>query len=344
MYEKLYSTPTLETERLVLRKFTLDDAEDVFAYAGNPEVARHVSWDAHRTIEDSKGFLRWVLDRYEAGRASDWAITLKESGHAIGSIGMVDVDEKNARCEIGYVIAQPMWGRGLVPEALERVLAFLFEEGGMNRVEAVHVVENEASGRVLTKTGMQFEGLLRQRVQAKGRFWDVRAHALVKQDWSRLQAERELKGSQIVFEPADEEDAAEIQALQKLAFATEAELYDGPIPPMMQTIEELRGSFADHRYLKAVLGGRIIGSVRAKAQDGTCYIGRMVVHPDYRRHGIGTNLLGKIEEAVPESRYELFTGHLSRKTIALYEKNGYVQYQTVRWSDDLTHVYLEKKR
>lgn len=344
MKDRLRETPELETDRLILRKFNLDDAQDVFAYASNPEVARYVTWDAHATIENSIAFINWVLERYNAGRTSDWAIVLKETGQVVGSIGLVEMDDKNARCEVGYVIAQPIWGRGLMPEALRRVVRFLLEEGGVNRVEAIHVLENEASGKVMEKVGMTFEGILKQRIQAKGQFWDVKQYSIIKSDWKRQQAEKNLKDGRIQIELADEEDLAEILHIQKLAYASEAALYKENIPPMTETMDDMREDFKKYKYLKAELDGVVIGAVRGKVQDGTCYIGRLIVHPDYQKHGIGTSLIRKIESVLPESRYELFTGHLSTRNIALYEKNGYVQYQAIRVSDHLTHVYMEKRK
>ena len=110
-------------------------------------------------------------------------------------------------------------------------------------------------------------------------------------------------------------DATEILALQKLAYQSEAAIYnDHTIPPLLQTLEETLADFAEQVVLKIVDGGRIVGSVRAYEQDGTCFIGKLIVHPDHQNHGLGTHLLREIEVTFEgAARFELFTGSKSAK-------------------------------
>jgi ribosomal protein S18 acetylase RimI-like enzyme len=140
-------------------------------------------------------------------------------------------------------------------------------------------------------------------------------------------------------------DAEEILSLQKLAYKSEAEIYDDfTIPPLLQTLEEIRKDFENQIVLKATLGGRIRGSVRAFARGETCYIGRLIVHPEFQNQRIGTKLMNKIEEIFEEAnRFELFTGHKSEKNLYLYQKLGYKVFKTVKANDRLNIVYLEKK-
>lgn len=120
------------------------------------------------------------------------------------------------------------------------------------------------------------------------------------------------------------EDAGEILSLQKLAYQSQAELYnDYSIPPLTQTLEELRAEFEDHVILKAIAGGRVIGTVRAREEDGTCYVGRLAVEPAWQNNGLGTALLNEIEKHFDCGRFELFTGSRSDNSIHLYEKLGY---------------------
>lgn len=178
-------TPTLETERLILRKLVPEDAEDIFAYASDDQVSRYVTWDTHPSVEVSRGFIEFTLGRYDRDEAGEWGIVLKSSGRLIGAMGFPWVDAKNRRGEIGYVIARPYWGQGLVPEAVVRVLRFAFTEMGLNRVECCHFLPNEKSGRVMQKAGMRFEGIARERFFAKGRFWDVKQYAILKKEWEK---------------------------------------------------------------------------------------------------------------------------------------------------------------
>src|SRR5450756_1133079 len=115
---KLGETPILETERLFLRKFRLEDVQDVFEYCKEPETARYVTWDAHKTPEDTLRFLQWATGRYKTGEPGDWAIMDKATGHIIGSMGLVGVEQGNRCCEVGYVIGRDHWGKGFTTEAL----------------------------------------------------------------------------------------------------------------------------------------------------------------------------------------------------------------------------------
>jgi predicted N-acetyltransferase YhbS len=143
---------------------------------------------------------------------------------------------------------------------------------------------------------------------------------------------------------ATAEDAPAILDLQRCAYQTEAAIYDDyAIPPLVETLDELRGQFRRQRFLKATDGGRIVGSVRASQKDATCHIGRLIVHPDYRNHGIGTELMRRIEAEYPSAaRYELFTGHKSAGNIHLYVRLGYRAFRTEPVSERLTMVFLEK--
>lgn len=178
-------TPELETDRLILRRLVSEDAEDIFAYASDDEVTPYMTWDTHQTVDDSRGFIDFILARYEQDAAGEWGIVLKDSGRLIGSMGFPWVDSKNKRGEIGYVLARPFWGQGLMPEAVDRLLKFAFEEMELNRVECCHFLPNEKSGRVMQKAGMRFEGIARERFFAKGRFWDVKVYAILKKEWEK---------------------------------------------------------------------------------------------------------------------------------------------------------------
>jgi GNAT superfamily N-acetyltransferase len=148
----------------------------------------------------------------------------------------------------------------------------------------------------------------------------------------------------VIVDRATVEDAQEILALQKLAYLSEAAIYDEyHIPPLTQTLDEMRADFERQIYLKAALDGRIVGSVRAHEEDGTCFIGRLIVHPDSRNQGIGTRLMIEIEAALGQARrFELFTGHRSERNLYLYQKLGYRPLRRESVTDALTLVYLEK--
>ena len=147
-----------------------------------------------------------------------------------------------------------------------------------------------------------------------------------------------------MIEKALFEDLEEILALQKLAYQSEALICnDFNIPPLTQTIEAMRDDFRNQVILKAVMDERIIGSIRAFERDGTCFIGRVIVHPEYQNRGIGRKLMLSIEETFPQcKKLSLFTGKNSVKNLYFYESLGYKQVREEYIHDTLTFVYLEK--
>jgi len=149
----------------------------------------------------------------------------------------------------------------------------------------------------------------------------------------------------IAITSALETDLDVILALQKLAYRSEAERYnDFGLPPLHQTLEEIRGDFARMAFFKATFGERIVGSVRGYEKDGTCYIGRLIVHPDMQGQGIGTRLMQTLEQHFDSAqRFELFTGHKSEHALQLYHKLGYREFKRQKMATHII-VFLEKVR
>jgi len=150
--------------------------------------------------------------------------------------------------------------------------------------------------------------------------------------------------SRVNIEPADVRDAREILDLQKLAYRSEAAIYDDcTIPPLMQTHEEMEADLDENLFLRASHEGRIVGSVRGRLSRETCFIGRLIVHPAHQGKGIGTSLMNEIEKRFPEAeRFELFTGHRSEGNLRLYARLGYRVFKREKISEALELVYLEK--
>ena len=178
----MFSMPTLETPRLILRRITMKDAQDIFEYSQSEEVARHVLWSAQKHISEARDYCRYMARRYRADEPSSWGIILRESGKLVGTIGYMNYSEENNSVEIGYSLARPLWNGGYMTEALSRVLSYTFDAMEINRVEAQHEITNPASGRVMEKCGMRKEGILRQRLYNKGKYVDVALYAILRSD------------------------------------------------------------------------------------------------------------------------------------------------------------------
>jgi [ribosomal protein S5]-alanine N-acetyltransferase len=182
--EDIYNDlPTLETERLILRKITLNDVQDVFNYASEPDVSRFVPWEAHQSIEDSYNFINYILKQYEEGKLAPWAIELKQNKKVIGTIDFVAWFPHHFRAEIGFILSKEYWGMGLMVEAAAKVIQFGFEKMELNKIEASCMVENVQSQGVLQKLGMRLEGISRQKYFIKGKFRDMANYSILKSEY-----------------------------------------------------------------------------------------------------------------------------------------------------------------
>lgn len=142
---------------------------------------------------------------------------------------------------------------------------------------------------------------------------------------------------------AQREDLEEILQLQYLAYQSEAALFGSKdIPPLKETIEEVIEEYNAGLVLKMMCDGKIIGSVRAREQDGTVYIGKLMVHPAHQKHGYGKRLLLEVENYYPGKRCELFTSTRSTDNIRLYKSVGYKEFDQRAVDEELVFVYMEK--
>lgn len=157
-------TITIETERLILRRLTLEDAPVVFEnWAKDPEVTKFLTWTPHQSVADTEAVLTEWVSLYEKIDYYHWAIAMKENPETpIGTIGAVRVDEKSNLAHMGYCIGKEWWNRGITSEALAALIQFFFTRVGLNRVESRHDPNNASSGKVMQKCGMQYEGTHRE--------------------------------------------------------------------------------------------------------------------------------------------------------------------------------------
>lgn len=154
-------TQTIETNRLILRRFELSDAQAMFDnWASDGEVTKYLTWLAHADVSVTESVLSDWVSRYENVNRYHWVITLKENGlQPIGSIGACRWDENGEVPEIGYCMGKRWWHQGIMSEALGAVISFLFDRVGVERIVARHDVNNPHSGGVMRKCGMTFQGV-----------------------------------------------------------------------------------------------------------------------------------------------------------------------------------------
>jgi len=179
-------TQVLVTERLTLRPIRMDDAEDMFFnWASDPEVSRYLPWLPHPDLAETKTVIASWLEDLKKPEFFHWCI--EYAGTAIGTIAVVSVDERRNFATLGYCLSRRFWNRGIMSEALLAVEEFLFLQAGFNRIEACHHVDNPASGRVMQKAGMRFEGVRRQvALDNQGVLIDLAGYAILRSDWDAL--------------------------------------------------------------------------------------------------------------------------------------------------------------
>ncbi|MCL2362776.1 MAG: GNAT family N-acetyltransferase [Defluviitaleaceae bacterium] len=181
--EILHKNQTLESERLILRKFKEEDAADILEWGSDSEVLRHLVWPGVTTLEQARaGIYNYLLSQ-----PGIYAIELKETGKCIGDIDL-RIKPEHSKLSFGYVLNRSYWGKGYMTETLKTIIKFAFEQLQANRVAADHFGENLASGRVMEKAGMKREGITKQSIHVRGKMHDQVWYGLVREDY--------LKGEQ----------------------------------------------------------------------------------------------------------------------------------------------------
>ena len=177
-------TTTFETERLLLRRFTMDDAEAMFRnWESDPKVTKYLRWKTAEKIGETFAVLETWVKGYEQPNFYQWAIVPKEVGEPIGTISVVSQNETIGMVHIGYCIGSRWWHRGYTTEAFRAVIPFFFREVGVNRIETQHDPNNENSGRVMQKCGLRYEGTLRAADWSNQGIVDACMYSLLREEW-----------------------------------------------------------------------------------------------------------------------------------------------------------------
>lgn len=182
---KNLGTVTLETERLILRKTKQNDAEPMFRnWANDERVTKYMPWPPYESVEQLETTChKFLLDNQNKLDFYDWKIELKEIGEPIGAISVVQLREDIESATIGYCLGYNWWYKGIMSEAFKEVIRFLFEDVGVNRIEAQHDPRNPHSGNVMKKCGLQYEGTSRQSYKNMQGICDSVQYAILKEDY-----------------------------------------------------------------------------------------------------------------------------------------------------------------
>jgi len=181
---KHMGTVTLETERLVLRRFTMDDCPAAYRnWTGDERVTKYLRWPAHEDISVTQSVIEGWIRAYGSDSFYQWAIVPKEKGEPVGTISVVDMDGRTEKMHIGYCLGYDWWNKGYATEAFSKVIEFLFEKVGARRIESQHDPENAASGKVMEKCGLRYEGTLRSADWSNRGIVDARMYGMLAGDY-----------------------------------------------------------------------------------------------------------------------------------------------------------------
>ncbi|MDE5910843.1 MAG: GNAT family N-acetyltransferase [Clostridia bacterium] len=180
---KHIGTQTIETERLILRRFKDEEAHYIYEnWASDNEVTKYLMWQTYTDMSQAKERIEYLKKNYVNDNFYDWAIVLKEIDEPIGTIGVVDLKENIKAAHIGYCIGKKWWHKGITSEALSAVIDFLFDKVGFERIESRHDPVNVNSGRVMKKCGMKYEGTMRKADINNQGIVDCAYYAILKSD------------------------------------------------------------------------------------------------------------------------------------------------------------------
>ena len=327
-------TQDIETERLLLRRFVMSDANEIFReYASYENVTKYLTWDEHKSISETKTFLMSRLSDYERSDNYVWAIELKNEGILIGSVSAYIIDEMSKVAGVGYCLGERFWNCGYTTEALRAVIDYMIYDININRIEAYHSVNNPASGRVMQKAGMIQEGFARQKyITGSGEYQDCDLYGLIKEDYEKTYQPLVKK-----FLDLSKINLSAYSLILKCVDYYEGDTVKNHVPAYeFEIIEKNSG---------AVFGE--IG-LRLGFNDGLYYGGHIGynVNEEYRNMGVATAACGIILELVKAHGFKrviITNNYINKASRRVCEKLGARLVRIARlpeWHD----MYIEGQR
>ena len=335
-------TQRIETHRLILRRYRIEDAEDMFSnWASDPEVTRFLTWPAHQSIDVTRYVLNDWIPKYEDGGFFNWAIEWKETGSVIGNIAVTVLHEETEAAEMGYCMSRAFWGRGIMPEALRAVMDYLFDTACLNRIEAAHDVNNPKSGRVMEKAGLKPEGIHRGYGKNNLGICDVVIRALTKGDREQ-QTAREKAPVTVRF--AREEDLERVNELRRqvndVHVAGKPEVFKPGFTDELRDYLFVIRDDPEKRIVVAEQEGKVCGFAILnhinKPENPFMFerdfldIDEFGVDERSRRRGVAGAMIRFIREWAKEQgfrRIELNMWSFNRGALAFYEAAGFETYR-----------------
>ncbi len=319
-------TKVIETERLILRPFRMEDAEPVFRnWASDPRVTKFLTWPTHESVETTEKVLKDWVEKNNDPINYQWAIELKEIHEPVGSISAVKTDDRTQSATVGYCVGYAWWGKGITAEALKAVIAFFFEEVGMNCVNACHDPRNPNSGRVMRKSGMTCEGTWRAGGVNNQGICDECWHSILREEY---QAVRDREGSVKQITDREERRSTSRRILEALP-----DWFGIP-----EAREEYIRDSAEQLFFAAFDGECPVGFLCLKETGkDTAELAVMGVLKEYHRRGIGRKLFSAAKgcavlkgyrflqvKTVQMGRYDIYDN-----TNRFYQSLGFREFEVI---------------
>lgn len=297
-------TQELKTDRLILRRFVPMDAQDVYNnWTSIPEISKYMRWTPHKNLDETKGILNSWIKQYDDPSFYRWAVCLAIDNQAIGSISLFVINEYDLCGDVAYCLSNKFWGKGIITEALKAVLSFAFNVVGFNRIETYHSINNPASGKVMQKAGMVFEGFAKQKYKGMSGFEDCNMYAIVKEELNMTLCIEDInnKNKDFVISYISKNWGSSIIVTRG----------------MVHDVKDLPG-------FVALVDGEIKGIIIYSINDCECEI--ITLASLIENRGVGSLLMSKVAETARENgcrRIWLITTNDNINAIRFYQKRGY---------------------
>lgn len=188
--KEMYKTlPVIETQRTLLRTPTLKDTDDIYEYTSNPKVAEYLTWDYHKTKESTINFINHIIKISSEGSCIEWCVEYKENKKVIGMFGFVRHDQQSRYVELGYVLNEKYWNKGIGTEIVKELIKWAFSSDDINKIYATHQDNNNGSGKIMTNNNMKYEGTLKEHFYKNGKYIDLKCYGLLRKEY-KISAEQ----------------------------------------------------------------------------------------------------------------------------------------------------------
>ena len=318
-----------ETKRLFMRPLKFDDAHSIYEYARDPLVAQYVSWDAHKSIEDSRTYISYAMTLSPKPGADLFAITFKDDPDTV--IGTVCIETKGSKVEgeLSWALGRQYWRQGIMYEAAHALIERAFDTYQIERIFAICDPPNIASKALMNKLGMKYEGCLRSKIFEKGRFWDLEYYSILMHEWG--QVPDPIQFDDYTIEYSSDLPSEDIAVLAK-GISDNARLKKG-----MEPIEHFGFFVKDNDQVLAGCNGVMY--------YGCLYIDQLWVTEELRGKGIAKRLLQSAEDLGHEKGCSMSTiNTMDWEALGLYQKLGYeVEIARDGYSNNSTFYLLRKK-